>query len=70
MSKHDEWSAVVDKVCEQQNCIYENKAHSVPDRIVSISQPYIRPSVRVKSAAPVEFGAKMDLASTKKEWRG
>ena len=42
--------------------MYENKVHSVPDRIVSISQPYIRPIVRGKAAAPVEFGAKMDLS--------
>lgn len=31
--------AVIDKVCEQQKYMYENKVHSVPDRIVSISQP-------------------------------
>lgn len=49
--------AVIDKVYEQQKYMYENKVHSVPDRIVSISQPYIRPIVRGKAAAPVEFGA-------------
>ena len=52
--------AVIDKVYEQQKYMYENKVHSVPDRIVSISQPCIRPIVRGKAAAPVEFGAKMD----------
>lgn len=41
---------------------YENKVHSVPDRIVSISQPYIRPIARGKAKAPVEFGAKLDLS--------
>ena len=46
--------------------MYENKVHSVPDRIVSISQPYIRPIVRGKAAAPVEFGAKMDLSLDEK----
>ena len=40
--------AVIDKVYEQQKYMYENKVHSVPDRIVSISQPYIRPIVRGK----------------------
>ena len=36
--------------------------HSVPERIVSIDQPYIRPIVRGKAATPTEFGAKMDLS--------
>lgn len=54
--------AVVDRVYEQQKFMYDNKVHSVPDRIVSISQPYIRPIVRGKAAAPVEFGAKLDLS--------
>ena len=42
--------------------MYENKVHTVPDRIVSISQPYIRPIVRGKAKAPTEFGAKLDLS--------
>ena len=58
--------AVIDKVIEQQKYMYENKVHSVPDRIVSISQPYIRPIVRGKAAAPVEFGANMDLSLDEK----
>ena len=36
--------------------------HSVENRIVSISQPWIRPIVRGKTKAPVEFGAKFDLS--------
>lgn len=60
--KQVERLAVIDKVYEQQKYMYENKVHSVPNRIVSISQPYIRPIVRGKAAAPVEFGAKMDLS--------
>lgn len=63
LTKHQtERLAVIDKVYEQQKFMYDNKVHSVPDRIVSISQPYIRPIVRGKAAAPVEFGAKMDLS--------
>ena len=53
---------VIDQVYEQQQYMYENNIHSVPNRIVSISQPYIRPIVRGKAAAPVEFGAKLDLS--------
>lgn len=60
--KQSERLVVIDKVIEQQKYMYNNKVHSVPDRIVSISQPYIRPIVRGKAAAPVEFGAKLDLS--------
>lgn len=58
--------AVIDKVYEQQEYMYRNKVHTVADRIVSISQPYIRPIVRGKASAPVEFGAKMDLSLDEK----
>lgn len=50
------------QVYEQQRYMYENDVHTVPNRIVSISQPYVRPIVRGKAAAPVEFGAKLDLS--------
>ena len=53
---------VLKQVYEQQQYMYENQVHTVPNRIVSISQPYIRPIVRGKAAAPVEFGAKLDLS--------
>ena len=42
--------------------MYKNKTHSVPDRIVSISQPWLRPIVRGKVKDPVEFGAKFDIS--------
>jgi hypothetical protein len=35
--------AVIDKVYEQQEYMYKNNVHTVQDRIVSISQPYVRP---------------------------
>ena len=53
---------VIQKLYEQQKYMYDNKVHSVQDRIVSISQPYIRPIVRGKAKAPTEFGAKLDLS--------
>lgn len=46
----------------QQKQMYDSKTHSVPDRIVSINQPYIRPIVRGKTNTPVEFGAKLDIS--------
>lgn len=42
--------------------MYKSRAHSVPNRIVSISQPWIRPIVRGKVKAPVEFGAKLNVS--------
>ena len=53
--------SVIKVVFEQQSYMYEHKVHSVPDRIVSISQPYIRPIVRGKAKQPTEFGVKLDL---------
>ena len=50
------------KIYEQQKYMYDNKVHSVPDRIVSVSQPFIRPIVRGKAGKPVEFGAKLDIS--------
>lgn len=60
--KQMERIAVVRKVYEQQDYMYCNKTHTVPDRIVSISQPYIRPIVRGKAKNPTEFGVKLDLS--------
>ena len=54
------------KLYEQQKYMYDNKTHSVKDRIVSISQPYIRPIVRGKAKTPVEFGAKYDVSIDEK----
>ena len=46
--------------------MYDNKTHRVEGRIVSISQPYLRPIVRGKSKSPVEFGAKYDVSIDEK----
>jgi hypothetical protein len=50
------------KVYEQQKYMLENNTHKVADRIVSISQPYVRPVVRGKVSKPTEFGAKLHLS--------
>ena len=39
----------VKKVYEQQQSMWENKTQSVPQRIVSLTQPHIRPIVRGKA---------------------
>lgn len=53
---------IIRELYEQQKYMYDNKVHSVKNRIVSISQPYIRPIVRGKAKSPVEFGAKLDMS--------
>jgi hypothetical protein len=53
---------VIRKLYAQQKFMYDKKTHSVPDRIVSLSQPWVRPIVRGKTKAPVEFGPKLDIS--------
>lgn len=53
---------VVAEVYRQQLWLYENKKQSIDDRIVSLSQPHIRPIVRGKAGKAVEFGAKLSAS--------
>ena len=43
----------------QQKQMYDERTHKVDNRIVSIAQPWLRPIVRGKANAAVEFGAKV-----------
>lgn len=56
----------IEKVYKQQKEMYQNKTHRCKDRIVSIKEEYVRPIVRGKVKAPVEFGAKIDLSIDEK----
>jgi len=47
---------------EQQLQMYTNRTHTVENRIVSLSQPWVRPIVRGKAKAKCEFGAKLDIS--------
>ena len=53
---------VIAEVYRQQQWMYENKISRIEDRIVSLSQPHIRPIVRGKAGTPVEFGAKLSIS--------
>ena len=53
---------VIQKLYEQQKTMYDSKTHRVADRIVSISQPHVRPIVRGKVASDTEFGAKISVS--------
>ncbi len=53
---------IIQEVYRQQETMYRTKTHSIEGRIVSISQPHIRPIVRGKAGASVEFGAKLSAS--------
>jgi IS5 family transposase len=50
----------IEKIKQQQWSIYFGKKSKIPNRIVSLHKPYIRPVVRGKETKPVEFGAKVN----------
>lgn len=53
---------IITKMYRQQKKHFQSKdcRESIPDRIVSISKPYVRPIVRGKEVKNVEFGAKVN----------
>jgi len=53
---------VIQTLYDQQAKMYKEKSHSVEHRIVSIHQPHVRPIVRGKTNANVEFGAKIQVS--------
>ena len=53
---------VIRTLYSQQEYMYRTETHKVPDRIVSLSQSWVRPIVRGKQAADVEFGAKVEMS--------
>lgn len=53
---------VIQTLFQQQREMHKNKSHSVDHRIVSIHQPHVRPIVRGKTNANVEFGAKIQVS--------
>jgi len=53
---------VIPHLYDQQQQMHKNKSHRCDDRIVSISQPWVRPIVRGKQHKPTEFGAKINAS--------
>lgn len=53
---------VVREVYRQQQEMFSQNKHKVENRIVSIHQPHVRPIIRGKVTAPVEFGAKISVS--------
>jgi len=61
-NKYQKQLWVIHTLYEQQRKMYDEKVHRCDDRIVSISQPHVRPIVRGKQGKPVEFGSKLGLS--------
>ncbi|WDL97896.1 IS5 family transposase [Alicyclobacillus sp. ALC3] len=53
---------VIQELFRQQKMMHDTRSHRIDDRIVSISQPHVRPIVRGKAKANVEFGAKVAVS--------
>jgi len=53
---------IITEIYRQQKYLYDNKTTRVDDRIVSLSQPHIRPIIRGKAGKEVEFGAKLNVS--------
>lgn len=49
-------------VYEQQLKMHSSRTHRVEDRIVNLHQPHVRPIVRGKERAKVEFGSKLQVS--------
>ena len=60
--KQEERLNLVTTVYEQQRIMFESGKHSIPRRIVSLAQPWVRPIVRGKVRAGTEFGAKLHIS--------
>lgn len=50
---------IIQEVYRQQKQMYKTYQRKISDRIVSVSQPHVRPIVRGKAGRDVEFGAKL-----------
>jgi hypothetical protein len=57
---------VLPHLYQQHYAMYKTNTRRCDDRIVSISQPYLRPIIRGKQGKAVEFGAKISVSLTDK----
>jgi len=53
---------IIQVLYEQQQGMYDSNTRRCADRIISISQPYVRPIVRGKAGSAVEFGSKISVS--------
>lgn len=62
VEKYTDNIITIHRLYDQQKQMYDNKTHKIDDRIVSISQPYVRSIVCGKAKQRTEFGAKLHLS--------
>ena len=55
---------IIQCVYEQQDGMYRDRRNRCDNRIISISQPHVRPIVRGKASKRTEFGAKISVSMT------
>lgn len=60
--KQHKYLLVINTLYDQQYEMFIEQTHSIEHRIVSIHQPHVRPIVRGKTNANVEFGAKINVS--------
>ena len=61
-TRFEEKFSTIKLIFAHQKEMFDNHTHSVKERIVSLSQPWIRPIVRGKAKTKVEFGVKLDIS--------
>ena len=61
-AKEQKYLMVLHTVYQQQEQMHRTGTKRIEDRIVNIHQPYVRPIVRGKEAAKVEFGSKLQVS--------
>lgn len=60
--KEYKYFLVIQTLYDQQKTMHKERSHSIEHRIVSVHQPHVRPIVRGKTNANVEFGAKIQVS--------
>lgn len=55
---------IIRKVYQQQKYLYDHDTHSIPGKILSVSQPHVRAIARGKARGAYEFGAKLSASVT------
>lgn len=53
---------VIHEVYRQQQKMFDHRENRIDDRIISISQPHVRPIKRGKAGSATEFGAKISVS--------
>lgn len=61
-AREQKYLMVIHTLYQQQQRMFKARVHSVEDRIVSLHQPHVRPIVRGKTTAKVEFGSNIHIS--------